>query len=77
MISTDAPTYENYERRIPHTNRYKLGKMVDFENEDADLHLNGIAQVMRDWEGVAPWIGIRDDEIPDIKESNRPRLVSP
>ena len=80
MISTDAPTYENYESRIPLESRYKLDKKVDFENNDVDLHLTEIAQVMKEWEDVAPLLGLKDFEITDIEESNRPkrrRLVSP
>ena len=57
-----------YESLIPLESRYKLDKKVDFENKGVDLHLHEIAQVMREWEDVAPLLGLKDFEITDIKE---------
>ena len=58
-----------YESRIPLESRYKLDKKVDFENQGVDLHLTEIAQVMRDWEDVAPLLRLTLIEITDIKEA--------
>ena len=63
-----APTYEDYAQRI--YPRSKLDDAVD-RGVDTDLHLYAIAQVLRDWERIAPWLGLNAVAIDDIRSSGR------
>ncbi len=56
--------------------RPKLDSVVDFENGGVDLHLGEIADVLEDWEDVAPALGLTGIEISDIQDSQQRPIVS-
>lgn len=55
---------------IPEQYHYKLEKKVDFEHE-VDLHLEEIANVLDNWEDVAPLLGLTNIQTNDIQETHR------
>ena len=66
--STDA--YERYVARVPQENRYKLQQELDFESGGVDLHLKQIAELLVDWELLAPNLGLTDGDVAEIKSDN-------
>ncbi len=63
-----APTYEDYARRVHPQSM--LDREVD-AGMKTDIHLYEIASVLRDWESIAPWLGLDETRISDIRTSGR------
>ena len=59
------PTYEDYARKVPQS---LLNNTVD-ARRDIDIHLSEIAKVLVNWEGIAPWLGLKEMDIYDISSS--------
>lgn len=70
------PTYKDYVARIPSENQWKLERELDFENGDVDLHLADIADLMVEWESLAPKLKLDPVDIHDINAVNqsKPKL---
>ena len=65
-------SYQKYiELFIKAENRWRLDRLVDYDNSDESRDLREIARVIPQWEVtlVSP-LGITDQEIHDIKDSN-------
>ena len=66
--STDA--YERYVERVPQENQYKLKLELDADSAGMDLHLKQIAELLVDWELLAPNLGLTDADVDEIKSDN-------
>ena len=64
-------TFEDYSSCVPAGNRYKLDKEVDFEHHSVEVDLMQIADLMLNWEDVAPSLGLNVIAISDIQNSIR------
>ena len=64
-------TYEDYSSCVPAANRHKLDKEVDFGHYGVEKDLTQIADLMLNWDDVAPSLGLIVIEISDIQSSIR------
>ena len=70
MASLSGPTYEEYVACVPQANRHKLQQELDAESDGVDLHLKQIAELLVDWELLAPNLGLTDGDVAEIKSDN-------
>ena len=64
------PTYEDYAGCVPAENQWKLKEAIDFQNKGVDLHLAEIANVMVDWQLLAPQLRLTPVDVNDILSNN-------
>ena len=67
MASLPGSTYGDYAACVP---RAKLQQKLDANSDGLNLHLYQIAELLVDWEQLAPYLRLTDSDVAEIKSDN-------
>ena len=70
MASLSGSTYGDYAACVPRANQHKLQQELDAESDGVNLHLYQIAELLVDWEPLAPYLRLTDVDVAEIKSDN-------